>query len=94
MSQHHSTNPGAVAAEDCEAPALCRKLRTKRVDGNGADGEMWESAADTTSSYTCLSTMEVFGPDDRVCHPGDCGESRSCYQPADGAPPRGSQNFV
>jgi hypothetical protein len=65
------------------APAVCRKLRTKKVNGTGAPGEMWAAGEATTAAFYCLSTMEVFGPDEAPCHPHQCTRERGCFRPPD-----------
>jgi hypothetical protein len=67
-----------------EAPAVCRKLRTKLAFSAlvNEDGESlgWQRGDGSTAVYWCLRTMECAGPDGALVHAAECGPDRACYQ--------------
>ena len=66
-------------------PEVCRYLRTKQVSGTVIDGVVfpWEAGENTEACYRCLATQSPVGPDDRIVHPHECREGRSCFRKRD-----------
>lgn len=75
-----------------ELPVLCKYLRCKSGYGAvigagepGRDGKMvdatdWQLGTSSTEVYSCLATMEAFGPDDSYAHATVCQSGRGCYR--------------
>ena len=60
----------------------CASLRTKGMllpDNPKADRL---TGGSPTAVYWCRRTQTVTGPDGRRVAPGECGVSRSCFEPA------------
>lgn len=75
---------GPPAEPGAEPEPVCRKLRTKLAFSALYDAEgqplRWQRGDGSTAVYWCLETMECAGPDDGLCHAGECGPGRGCYQ--------------
>lgn len=63
---------------------LCRHIRWKSFHGqrNWSEPELLETVARNEEPYSCLSTMQPWGPDDAPCALDRCGADRTCYQPS------------
>jgi len=57
---------------------ICRHMRTKAMHVYGPD-VVDAFVSSRSSHYHCLRTQQVTGPDDRLCLPEACTESRSCF---------------
>ena len=71
-----------------EETPRCLKLRTK-MDYVAYDGSPWTGedgvdentpAREEAHRYTCLTTMNVLGPDDDLVGPRFCTAERPCYE--------------
>lgn len=59
----------------------CQSLRTKNPYGTTPqDAESWHAGIAAASSYWCLQTMTVSGPDEHYVHLARCVSGRACYQ--------------
>ena len=59
----------------------CQCLRTKNPYGTTAQNyETWDQGIATASSYWCLKTMTVAGPDEHYVHLARCVPGRRCYE--------------
>jgi len=58
---------------------VCRYLRTKALHVYGADTPD-AFATSRSSSYQCLKTQFVTGPDRALCVPEDCQPGRECFE--------------
>jgi hypothetical protein len=58
---------------------VCRHLRTKALHVYGQDTPDAFSTS-RSSSYQCLRTQFVTGPDDALCVPESCQPGRACFQ--------------
>ena len=59
----------------------CQCLRTKNPYGTTPQNyATWGQGVATTSSYWCLQTMAVAGPDEHYVHLARCVPGRGCYQ--------------
>jgi hypothetical protein len=59
----------------------CQSLRTKNPYGNSPqDHASWPPGVAAASSYWCLKTMSVAGPDENYVHLARCVPGRACYQ--------------
>jgi hypothetical protein len=65
---------------------MCRFLRWKGRYGaeRYGDAALTASAAINDVPFSCLSTCQPWGPDDRPATPEGCGPERACH-----VPPRG-----
>lgn len=58
---------------------VCRHLKTKALHVYGNDTpDAWVTSA--SSSYTCLRTQFVTGPDAALCIPEECQPGRHCFE--------------
>lgn len=64
---------------DRNALPVCRFLRTKALHVYGPDTPDAYSTS-RSSSYQCLRTQFVTGPDRALCVPEDCQPGRSCFE--------------
>jgi hypothetical protein len=63
-----------------ESSPVCAKLRTKALHVYGQDtADMFRTSR--TSSYQCLLTQFVTGPDGKLCIPEECQPNRGCFIP-------------
>ncbi|HUZ04160.1 MAG TPA: hypothetical protein VMU62_02290 [Acidobacteriaceae bacterium] len=63
----------------------CQCLRTKNPYGTTPQNyETWDAGIATASTYWCLQTMAVAGPDEHYVHLARCVPGRSCYQAPEG----------
>ncbi len=63
-----------------ELPVLCKYLRCKSGYGAALDSTDWQLGTSSTEVYSCLATMEAFGPDDSYAHATGGRSGRSCYR--------------
>jgi hypothetical protein len=59
---------------------VCKHLRTKALHAYGADThDAYHTSR--SSSYQCLKTCFVTGPDQGLCVPEKCQPGRRCFEP-------------
>jgi len=59
----------------------CQCLRTKNPYGTTPqNAETWHPGIASASTYWCLQTMAVAGPDEHYVHLARCVPGRSCYK--------------
>lgn len=63
---------------EADAP-VCRHLRTKALHVYGQDTPDAFTTS-RSSSYQCLRTQFVTGPDSGLCVPEDCQPGRHCFE--------------
>jgi len=60
---------------------LCRHLRWKTFSREEADpSAVFESLSRDMVPYSCLKTLQPWGPDDDVVAPDCCCSGRACFQ--------------
>ncbi|MEZ4383648.1 MAG: hypothetical protein R3A79_20115 [Nannocystaceae bacterium] len=57
---------------------ICRHIRTKGMHVYGPEATD-AFVTSRSSSYQCLRTQQVTGPDDRLCLPESCAPARECF---------------
>jgi hypothetical protein len=61
------------------ARPVCTNLRTKALHVFGREtGDMYRTSR--SSSYQCLATSFVTGPDGSLCAPEECQPGRGCFR--------------
>lgn len=67
---------------------LCKWLRWKGWYAEWDVAELAAMFAANEVPYTCLRTVQAWGPDDGPCAPERCGPHRPCFQPSPRLPSR------
>ena len=63
-----------------DAPAVCRRLRSKGTPGVQYEAFVsFDAGYVSTATFWCLATAEPVGPDDSYVHPHACVAPRACF---------------